>query len=603
MRLDYKFLRASLAVFFCCYLSSCAESGAKHSSIGVQNDEIQTQAFKQREVREPEAATGWQDKKVAESELGMISAANPYAVKAGMDILRQGGTAIDAAIAIQTVLTLVEPQSSGIGGGGFILYWDNKGQTLHSIDARETAPKTATDKLFYEDGKPISWFKAVVGGRSVGTPGILAGLDHAHKTWGKLAWSNLFDEAIRLSEQGFVVSDRLAKLVAMKINPGINQLPPAKEYFFPSGQAIQAGQLKTNLPLANSFKQIANQGVGYFYQGELAKHIVSAVQNSKISPGSLSLSDLATYQAKSRKPVCLTGFGKNICGFGPPSSGGISVLQIIGMLDRTAFQSLAVDKPKAWHLFTQASRLAFADRNLYIADSDFVAVPVTGLLDPVYLTQRSQLINPSKDLGTAQAGKLPSLTAYIQSDSLERPSTSHISIVDKWGNAVSMTTSIEMAFGSGVMVAGFLLNNQLTDFSFKSADGNSLVANRIEPQKRPRSSMAPMMIFDEDNKLEGVIGSPGGSRIINYVSQSILAKLAWNMPIQEAINLDKVTNMNGKTSLESNSELANSASYFESLGHKVDVRGLNSGLHAIWRENGVWVGAADPRREGIAIGY
>nr|WP_246072196.1 gamma-glutamyltransferase [Catenovulum sediminis] len=552
-----------------------------------------------REARDPEAATGLNQKKLVFAEHGMISAANPYAVEAGMQILKAGGTAMDAAVAVQAVLTLVEPQSSGIGGGAFIMYWQQSEKKLYAFEGRETAPEHASETLFFEEGKAISWFDGVVGGRSVGAPGVLAALNAGQQKFGQLAWSGLFKRAIELSETGFEVSPRLAKLLAMRINPGIEKLPQSRAYFFPGDQPLQAGELKTNLQLAESLRGIANQGIDYFYRGELADKIVAAAQNSPIAPGLLNHNDLKNYQVKWREPLCGVYQKHQICGFGPPSSGAFSVLMTLKLLEKFHLAQYSANQKEALHLFTQASKLAFADRNQYLADNDYVDVPLNLLLSAEYINQRAAIIQPDRDFGKAQAG----LLANGGTSSLERPSTSHISIVDKWGNALSMTTSIEMAFGSAVMAGGFLLNNQLTDFSFNPEKSGDKVANRVQPGKRPRSSMSPTVVFDPKDNLLGVIGSPGGSRIINYVSHSLIALIDWKLDIQSAIDLPKITNMNGKTSLEAGTDVADFKAYFEQLGHQAEVRTLNSGLHGIWKTEGKWSGAADPRREGIAAGY
>ncbi|MCU4676721.1 gamma-glutamyltransferase [Catenovulum sp. 2E275] len=571
------------------------------SLVSLFSQPISAESFTQREARDPEAATGFQAHALVTAKQAMVSSANPYATKVGLSVLKQGGTAMDAAVAIQAVLTLVEPQSSGIGGGAFILYWDQKAQKLFTLDGREAAPSAANEHLFFENGKPISWHQAVVGGRSVGVPGVLAALELGQQKWGKLSWQSLFEQAIELSEQGFIVSPRLAKLVELNINPGLAKLEPAKSYFYPANQPLKAGDLKRNPALAEQFKQIAKQGSQYFYQGDLAQKIVKAVQTSDIAPGQLSQSDLKNYQPKLRAPLCGDYHDYQVCGFGPPSSGGFTVLQILQLLEPFKLAQYPANSATALHLFSQASKLAFADRNRYLADSDFTSVPLNQLLKPDYLNKRSELIQLNTDLGVAKAGEIRQ-TKIDEGASLTQPNTSHISIVDKWGNAVSMTTSIEMAFGSTVMVEGFLLNNQLTDFSFSPKQNGQLVVNRVEPNKRPRSSMSPTMVF-KNGQLVGVLGSPGGSRIINYVAQTLIAKLDWQLTIQAAIDLPKITNLNGETSLEAGTNIAEYQTQFEKLGHKVNIRELNSGLHAIWKTQQGWQGAADPRREGIALGY
>jgi len=563
----------------------------------------QAEILKKQEDREPEAATGVIQKQAVTAKEFMIAAANPYASEAGFNILKKGGSAIDAAIAVQLVLTLVEPQSSGIGGGAFILHWDKRKQFLTTFDGRETAPKEATSELFLdENGNAISWIKAVVGGRSVGVPGVLAALKKAHDQYGKLAWSELFVDAIELAEQGFIVSPRLEKLVTMQFNPGISQLPEIKNYFFPDNVVIKTGDLLKNKKLAGVYRSLAKDGVEPFYQGWIATKIVNAVQNSDIAPGKLTLQDMANYQPKQRPAVCGAYRSYNVCGMAPPSSGGVAVIQLLGQLEPYDLPQKAIDSLQTVHLFTQSSRLAFADRNRYIADNDFVNVPVEGLISPTYLAQRAKLINVNKDMGKAQAGQPQGALAQADDLAYELPSTSHISIVDKQGNAISMTTSVEMAFGSAVMVEGFILNNQLTDFSLAPKVNGLLVANRLEPLKRPRSSMAPTMVFNADKSLKLVVGSPGGSRIINYVAQTILGVLDWKLDPQTAINLPKVTNRNRVTTLEKGTKITSLKAALAAKGHKVVVRDLNSGIHAIEVTDTGLTGGADPRREGKVLG-
>ena len=418
-----------------------------------------------REIREPEAASGYQSKKAVHGTEFMVAAANPYASHVGFTILEQGGSAVDAAIAVQLVLTLVEPQSSGIGGGTFMLHWDNKRKKMTTFDGRETAPSKATSELFLdEQGKPLKWIDAVVGGRSVGVPGVMATFKKAHDKYGKLPWSTLFDKAIALAENGFVVSPRLEKLLSLNFNPGIHKLTEINQYFFPNGKSVKSGDILVNKKLAEVYRSLAKEGVGVFYQGWIAKKIVDTVQNSTISPGLLSMKDMASYQAKERAPVCGPYREFTLCGMAPPSSGGVAVIQILAQLQRFHLAEYPVNSAQAIHLYTQSSRLAFADRNRYIADSDFVSVPVEGLLAPDYLAKRSALINPKEDINKAEAGIPEGAVALRDGNTIERPSTTHLSIVDTDGNAISMTSSIENGFGSALMVEGFILNNQLTDF-------------------------------------------------------------------------------------------------------------------------------------------
>jgi len=557
-----------------------------------------------REDREPEAATGLTVKKAVVAKDYMVAAANPYASQAGLNILAKGGSAIDAAVTVQLVLTLVEPQSSGIGGGAFILHWDKDRQHLTTFDGRETAPKAASPDMFLTDtGKAISWIEAVVGGRSVGVPGVLHALKKAHDKYGQLPWAELFKEPIALAENGFKVSPRLEKLVAMQFNPGITQLAEINNYFFPNGQGIKAGQILKNPKLANVYRAIAKEGITPFYQGWIAKKIVSAVRNASVAPGHLSQEDMASYQSKQMAPVCGPYHQYQVCGMAPPSSGGVAVIQMLGQLEPFKLSQYAADSLESVHLFTQSSRLAFADRNKYIADMDFVSVPVQGLLEKSYLDNRAKQINMQRDMGKAEAGQPVGGLARALDNAIEMPSTSHISIVDGQGNAISMTTSIEMAFGSAVMVEGFILNNQLTDFSLAPKVDGNWVANRLEPLKRPRSSMAPMMVFNPDKSLKLVVGSPGGSRIINYVAQTILGVLDWQLDPQASINMPKVTNRNRVTTLEKGTALEMLKPKLEAKGHRVFIRDLNSGIHAIEVTKQGLVGGADPRREGQVMGH
>ena len=519
----------------------------------------------EQEVREPEAATGFSEKTAATANKYMVAAANKHAVEAGYHVLEKGGSAVDAAVAVQSMLGLVEPQSSGIGGGAFILYWDNNENKLYTIDARETAPQAATEELFLDDkGNPPKWIEAVVGGRSVGTPGVLRGLELAHERWGKSDWSSLFSETVELAEAGFEVSPRLAKLVEMEINPGVKKMPAASSYFFPNGNALKAGDTLKNPEYAKSLSLIAEQGADAFYEGELAEKIVKAVQNSTIEPGVLSLEDLSQYSAKLREPVCNDYREYQVCGMGPPSSGGITTLQTLGVLENFELGKLKPNSEEFVHWFTQASRLAYADRNQWIADPDFVEIPIEAMLDKAYLSSRAETIKKD-DMGKAKPG-VQLQPAYEQDIAYELPNTSHISIVD--------------------------------------AEGNEKFANRVEPGKRPRSSMAPTVVLDkEGQQLIHAIGSPGGSRIINYVTQTLVGMLDWNLNVQEAINLGHVTNRNDYTSLEKGRDISELKAALEKRKHDVRVIDLNSGLHGITiNSDGTLVGGADPRREGVAKG-
>ncbi len=565
-------------------------------------DASQEQA--QRDKREPEAATGVIAKAAVLANDYMVAAATPQAAAAGREILAEGGSAIDAAVAVQAMLTLTEPQSSGIGGGAFILYWDNQSKQLYTIDAREKAPASAGPDLFLnDDGQPPeNFWDAVIGGRSVGTPGVLKGLELAHKRWGQAEWADLFTSTIQAAEEGFTVSPRLQRLLEMELNPGLPNMAAGAEYFYPNGEALQAGTTKQNPELAWALRLVAEQGTDAFYQGPIAEKIVAAVNSSEVSPGLLTLEDLANYEAIVREPVCNGYRVYTVCGMGPPSSGGLTVLQILGILENFPVANWQPESVEFAHHFTQASRLAFADRNRYIADSDFVDVPMQHMLQKSYLAERSRRIG-NRDLSKAVPGEFKSF-ALADDQSPEFPNTSHISIVDAQGNAISMTTSIEMGFGSAVMASGFLLNNQLTDFSLVPTADGKLIANRVQGSKRPRSSMSPTMVFDaEGDDLLHVVGSPGGARIINYVAQTLVGLLDWELNMQQAIDLPHVTNLNNYTALEKGTPMADLQKKLKRKGHEARVTDLNSGLHGISvLPEGRLLGGADPRREGVALG-
>ena len=534
----------------------------------------------------------------------MVAAANPHAAEAGRTILRAGGSAVDAAIAMQMVLNVVEPQSSGIGGGAFLLHHDAQAGETTGYDGRETAPAAAGQDLFLDSaGQPQPFFEAVVGGKSVGVPGLVRMLEAAHRDHGRLAWRDLFSPAIRLAKDGFEVSPRLHTLVAN--DRFLATFAEARALFYrPDGAPIPAGAVLKNPALADTLRRIAAEGAEGFYRGPLAEAIVAAVRGASRNPGALTLADLAGYRAPEREPVCRPYRAWRVCGMPPPTSGGVTLLQTLGILGYFAVSSYRPGSAEAVHLVAEAGRLAFADRARYLADPDFVDIPVDGLLDPDYLRRRAAEIRLWESMGTAQAGE-PSRRSGMRlapDESLERASTTHLSVVDGAGNAVAMTSSIESAFGSRVMVRGFLLNNQLTDFSFRAERGGVAIANRVEPGKRPRSSMSPTLVFDRDGRVVMAVGSPGGSRIIGYVAKTILAVLDWRLDIQRAIELAHYVNRNGATDLEAGTRLARIAEKLEALGHEVKVRDLNSGLHGIVVAEGRLFGGADPRREGIALG-
>jgi gamma-glutamyltranspeptidase/glutathione hydrolase len=541
------------------------------------------------------------------AERHMVAAAHPLAAEAGLAMLRQGGGAIDAAVAVQMVLTLVEPQASGIGGGSLILHWDSSTRRLAAYDGREAAPAAATGALFLRNGEPMGFADAVVGGRAVGVPGTVAVLEAAHRAHGRLPWARLFEPAIRLSEEGFPISPRLAQELA-RDGTRLREDPAARAYFFdPDGQPWPAGHRLRNPALAATLRAIAAQGAAALHRGPVAADIAGAVRGHPTNPGLMTTDDLAAYHPRIREPVCTPYRRRRVCGFPPPSSGGIAVAQILGMLAHFNLPQLPSGGPDAAHLLAEAGRLAFADRNAYVADPDHVFVPTRGLVDGAYLTARAQLIDPLRAMAAPRAGNPPwRETRFAPQDPQPEYGTSHLAIFDGSGNAVSMTTTIEAVFGAQVMVRGFLLNNELTDFSFRPELNNRPVANAVAPGKRPRSSMAPSMVFDEDGQLAFIAGSPGGARIIGYVAQTLVGMLDWGLSPQAAIDLPHVVTLGTIVELEADSPAAALAPGLEALGHRVQVRPLTSGLQAIRirRDGSAMVidGGADRRREGVAIG-
>ncbi len=567
---------------------------------------------------EPEAASGRSHKPGWTSPHFMVAAANPLAAEAGARMLREGGSAIDAAIAVQMVLTLVEPQSSGIGGGLFLLHAD--GQRVQAFDGRETAPAAATPALFlHADGRPMRYPEAVVGGRSVGVPGVLRALEAAHRQHGRLPWRVLFEPAIELAERGFRISPRLATLLAQPSARGLLQDADAAAYFFDAaGQPKAAGTLLRNPALARTLRHVAAQGAHAFHEGALARDIVATVRGHAGNPGQLAMADLAGYRAIEREPLCFVYRLWRLCGMPPPSSGALAIGQMLGMLEPLDLASeMPVPRafgleaaPRAVHLFTEAGRLAFADRARYVADPAFVPLPggdAQALLAPDYLRQRAALIG-ERSMGRAQAGVPPAATLALADDrSAEQPSTSHVSIADAHGNVLAMTTSIEQAFGAQLMVGGFLLNNTLTDFSFVPEEDGRPVANRVAPGKRPRSSMSPMLVFERDSgRLVMSLGSPGGPAIINYVAKALVATLDWGLDLQQAAALPNFGSRNGPTELEQGFASPALAEALRARGHVLQLRPQTSGLQGIQRRlrdgRPVWFGAADPRREGVAVG-
>ena len=512
----------------------------------------------------------------------MVAAAHPLAVEAGYSVLKRGGSAVDAAIAVQMVLGLAEPSASGIGGGAFMLHWSEKDQTLQTYDGRETAPAAARpDRFLKKDRSPMEFLEAAVGGRSVGVPGVLRMLELAHRRHGKLPWTELLQYAISAAEDGFPMSARLH--AQLERDPFLREDAQARSLFYDAlGRPRPVGARIVNSQYAATLRSLSVEGVDAFYRGPIAADIVRAVR-SHPKPGDMTEADLAGYQALERDALCGTYRVWVVCSMAPPSSGGVALLQILGLLERKGFTQVAPQSEAALHLFAEASRLAFADRAKYLGDADFVPVPLSRLLDGNYLNQRAGLIS-DRALQIAPPGNFES-------------GTSHIVVADARGDVVSMTTTIETIFGSRIMVRGFLLNNELTDFDFLPENPNS-----VGPGKRPRSSMAPAIVFGTDGRVRLAAGSAGGSFIIGHVAKTLVAALDWNLDIQAAIDVPNFGNRNGPTEIEQGSAYEAMAGALRKRGHDVQLIEMPSGLQGIERAAGGWRGGADPRREGIAKG-
>jgi gamma-glutamyltranspeptidase/glutathione hydrolase len=567
-------------------------------------------------------------KKGVAAQTYAIATANPLASQAGLEMLQAGGSAVDAAIAAQMVLALVEPQSSGLGGGAFLLHFD--GKKTQAFDGRETAPAGVTPSLFLQsDGKAMPFQQAVVGGRSVGTPGVLRMLSMAHAQHGKLPWARLFAPAIALASNGFAVSPRMAGL--LQAETALKSDRFAASYFYDThGQAWPAGHRLRNPELAAVLQAIATQGSDAVMTGAVAQAMVQAVHKHPTNPGTLTLQDLANYTPVLREPLCMryrvdkssqvAAKNYRICGMPPPSSGMVAIGQILGILQQTQahVHPFDPDTPRSdWlHLYAESAKLAFADRAQFIADPAFVAAPGSGwnsLLAPAYLAQRAQSIQAQ---GPAMKNVQPGNPGFVKVSYAPMPhqteyGTSHLSIVDRFGNAVAMTTTIEDAWGARVMVnrgvgleGGFLLNNQLTDFSFTPASANGLpIANRVEPGKRPRSSMSPTLVFDDDSgQVLMSLGSPGGALIIHFTAKTLLGLLNGGLNAQSAIDVANFGTLGGPLFLEQNRFPNASIENLKALGHEVIQVPMPSGLQAIVRTPQGWLGGADPRREGVVLG-
>ncbi len=543
------------------------------------------------------------DHRRGDAENYMIAVAHPLAAIAGRDILAQGGSAVDATIAAEMVLTLVEPQSSGIGGGAFLVHHDASKSEFETYDGREMAPASAHPEMFLkDDGTPMDWPGVALGGHAVGVPGLIRMLAMAHAEHGVMEWEDLFQPAIKLAEDGFYVTPRLAGLLANDTE--LRTVPGTREYFYPDGEPLEEGDLLKNPALAKVLRQVASTGPDAFYAGEIAKGIAQAVSNALVNPTPMTPGDLAGYVAKKRPPVCATYRMHRVCGMGPPSSGGILVAQTLGILDHFDLSQYEPFSVEAVHLIIGASQLAFADRNFYVADSDFIPVPVAALVDPNYLAERASHIDPDKAMQNVRPGR-PGRSAWNWRASPETEkglSTTHFSVRDQYGNIASMTASIERAYGSKHMTQGFLLNNQLTDFSFKPTHMGHPVANAAAPQKRPRSTMSPTIVYDANREPVLAIGSPGGSRIAGYTLKAIIGILDWDMHVADAIATPNIVSGGGPVTLEKDSDAEALKPALEAMGHKVRIRPMTSGLHGIHFHKDHMTGGADPRREGIVLG-
>lgn len=534
------------------------------------------------------------------NSVGVASSADPRVTEAGMEMLKQGGTAADAAMAMMLALTVVEPQSSGIGGGGFLMYQDAGKGILSTINGRETAPAAATpDRFVGPGGKPMPFLQAFQGGRSVGVPGNIALMAEAHKKWGKLPWATLFKPAIRLAQKGYVVNATLESRLKMveRLWPNFDE---ARSIYWVDGKPAVAGMTIRNPKLAATLKLIAKKGPDAFYKGAIAKQIVDAVTTSKVGAGDMTLTDLEKYRVKEQAAVCAPYRVYVVCGMGPPSSGATTVLQILGSLQRFDMAALGKDNPKSWFLLGQAMQLAYADREKYLGDSDFVEVPVKGLLDPEYLKQRSALIDPDKARTDYPAGTPPGAMPRTAALSSEVAGTTHFAAVDAKGNVANMTSTIESVFGSQLVAGGFFLNNELTDFTFAPEKDGAPVANRVTGGKRPLSSMSPTVVFDRDGRAVLTLGSAGGKRIIMHVTKTLVGVLDFGLPLDQAIALPNIYFGSGELQVEEDSALVPMVETLSAYGQKVRAADLGSKVNGAQWGPGGWTGASDPRSEGTS---
>ncbi|WP_324748987.1 gamma-glutamyltransferase [Sphingomonas sp. LY54] len=538
---------------------------------------------------------------VAATAQGVVSSADPRASAAGREILQAGGSAADAAMAMMLALTVVEPQSSGIGGGGFMIHHDASLGIIQTIDGREKAPAAAGPNRFIgADGKVMPYSKAQPGGFSVGVPGNIRLMARTHQRWGKLPWAQLFAPAIRLADEGFVVNGTLARrlVASQKL---FERFPEARALFVKDGQLAKEGDTIRNPEMAKTLRAIAERGPDAFYSGEIGEAISAAVANAPSNPTQLTLADLAAYQAKDRAAVCTHYRKYKVCGMGPPSSGATTVGQILGMIERFDMKAMGKDDPRSWHAIAEAMKLAYADRDAYVGDADFVLVPVAGMIDPAYMRSRSKLISLARSLGKYEPGTPPGAAARTRGPADEVPGTTHFAAVDKDGNVANMTSTIEDAFGSQLVAGGFFLNNELTDFSMVPEKDGAPVANRVEPGKRPRSSMSPTIVYDESGQPVFAVGSAGGPRIIMHVLKSLVGYIDFGLSAQEAIALPNIFFTGDTTLVERGTFLEKMIPELSKIDGLVSASNLGSKLNAVERRTAGWRGAADPRSEGVAL--
>jgi gamma-glutamyltranspeptidase / glutathione hydrolase len=533
--------------------------------------------------------------------VGAVSAADPRASEAGMAVLRRGGTAADAALATMVALTVVEPQSSGIGGGSFLVYHDQAAGRIHSYDGRETAPMAAGPDWFLgPDGRPRPYMEAMPGGKSVGVPGNFRLMALAHERHGRLAWAELFEPAIRLARDGFRITPRLHQVLAstrhVEMTPHVR-----RTWFGADGQPKPVGTLVRNPELADLLTRVARLGPDHYYTGAPAEALVRTVNTAPRNPSRMTVGDLASYEAKERPPVCGDYRGHRICGMGPPSSGATTVFAILKQLERFDLAAMGPRDPRAWHLFGESMRLAYADRDAYVGDPDFVRVPVAGMVDPAYLASRSRLISPDRAMASVAAGRPPGAPRVTAAPSSEVPATSHLVAVDAAGNVASLTSTIEGIFGSGLTVDGYFLNNELTDFSFAPEENGAPVANRVEGGKRPRSSMSPTIAYAPDGSVRIAVGAAGGPTIIAQVAKVLIGVIDWGLPAQEALALPSFYLRGDRLLVEQGSWLEPMVPELRRLGGNVTAAETGGKLNAVERAGGRWRGAADPRSEGVAL--